>query len=235
MDILSFTIANTPIGWNECFNYCQNELIETSNKLKQESLTHVIFPFYNEIFTVFYILQPQQIKVVIIGQDPYQGIIKGSESYNNGIGIPIANGISFSCRKGAPIQASLRNIFKEVKNNYPTSNFSSGDLTPWLRQGVFLLNMCLTVNKNLSGSHKDMWEKFINKVINYLCHINQNILFIFWGNKAQTLQIPSNINRIVGGHPSPLNRNRDFIGQNYFLRTNEYLKQIGQQEIEWST
>lgn len=235
MDILQYTVNNTPQGWNDCFNYCIDEFRHSSEKLKQESLHNIVFPLYNEIFTIFYILQPQQIKVVILGQDPYQGIIKGSESYNNGIGIPIGNGIAFSCRKQASIQPALRNIFKEVKDNYPETNIQSGDLTPWVQQGVFLLNMCLTVNKDKSGSHKDMWDNFINKVILYLCHINPNIIFVLWGNKAKTLQLPPNIITIVGGHPSPLNRLRNFAGGKYFIRINERLKQIGVSEIQWST
>lgn len=235
MDLLTYIINNMPPGWNECFNYCQPDLIEISQRLHYESLNNIIFPFINEIFTIFYLLQPHRIKIVIIGQDPYQGIIKNSESYNNGIGIPICNGIAFSCRQGATIQPALRNILKEVKNNYPQITISNGDLTPWVKQGVFPLNTCLTVNKGISGSHGNMWEKFINKVINYLCYINPNIIFILWGDKAQKLQIPQNIRKIVGGHPSPLNRTGSFLGRNYFLEANYYLNQMGIPEINWST
>lgn len=235
MDILAYTISNTPNGWAECFNFCYNEFKEASEKLKRESLTNVIFPLYNEIFNVFYLTQPSKIKVVIIGKDPYQGAIKGTESQNNGNGMPIANGIAFSCRRGATIQPSLRNIFKEVKDNYPSSTFSSGDLTPWVNQGVFLINMCLTVNKDKTGSHKDMWANFINKVITYLCCINPNIIFVLWGNDAQTLKLdPSNI-KITGGHPSPLNRLNNFLGGRYFLQVNQILRNMGKEEINWST
>lgn len=235
MDIISFIATNPPNGWNECFNYCYTDFKESSDKLYQESLNNIIFPLYNEIFTIFYLLQPEDIKVLIVGKDPYQGIIKKTECLNNGIGVPIGNGIAFSCRKEAPIQPSLRNIFKEVKDNYPNSTFSSGDLTSWVRQGVFLMNKCLTVNKDKSGSHKDMWDKFTTKIISYICYKNPNVIVVLWGNDAQTIQLPHGINTIYGGHPSPLNRLRNFSGGKYFLRINEILRYLGKQEILWST
>lgn len=233
MDIISYIAANPPDGWNECFNYCYPEFKEASDKLYIESLNNIIFPFYNEIFSVFYLLKPENIKVLILGKDPYQGIIKNTE-YLNG-GIPISNGIAFSCRKEAPIQPSLRNIFKEVKDNYLDVTFSSGDLTPWVNQGVFLLNKCLTVNKDKTGSHKDMWDKFINKVIYYLQYKNPNIIYVLWGNDAQSLQLSQNSIKIIGGHPSPMNASGNFLGGRYFIRINEILRYQGKQEISWST
>tara|TARA_B110000858_G_C17682497_1_gene417282 strand:- start:296 stop:967 length:672 start_codon:yes stop_codon:yes gene_type:complete len=183
----------------------------------------IIYPKMDNIFKAFELTSPNNVKVIILGQDPYHG-------FNQ------ANGLCFSVSSGFDVPPSLRNIYKEIKNDLGVNNKKSGDLTPWAKQGVLLLNTTLTVEEKKPGSHFDLgWELFTDKVISDLSKKNRRV-FILWGSKAakKANLIDSSKNLILmSPHPSPLSAYRGFFGCNHFSRCNHYLKQNSKKEINW--
>ena len=184
-----------------------------------------IYPKSSEIFNAFNHCDFNEVKVVIIGQDPYHG--KGQ-----------ANGLCFSVNNNIPKPPSLVNIFKELENDL-SKKFDSenGNLERWARQGVFLLNTTLTVEKNKPMSHSNIgWDKFSDKVIETLSKDSENLVFILWGNHAQKKIEKINISNhmiIKSVHPSPLSAHRGFFGSKPFTKTNNYLKSKNISEINW--
>ena len=184
-----------------------------------------IYPKSSEIFNAFNHCDFNEVKVVIIGQDPYHG--KGQ-----------ANGLCFSVNNNIPKPPSLVNIFKELENDL-SKKFDSenGNLECWARQGVFLLNTTLTVEKNKPMSHSNIgWDKFTDKVIETLSKDSENLVFILWGNHAQKKIEKINISNhmiIKSVHPSPLSAHRGFFGSKPFTKTNNYLKSKNISEINW--
>ena len=184
-----------------------------------------IYPKSSEIFNAFNHCDFNEVKVVIIGQDPYHG--KGQ-----------ANGLCFSVNNNIPKPPSLVNIFKELENDL-SKKFDSenGNLERWARQGVFLLNTTLTVEKNKPMSHSSIgWDKFTDKVIETLSKDSENLVFILWGNHAQKKIEKINISNhmiIKSVHPSPLSAHRGFFGSKPFTKTNNYLKSKNISEIIW--
>ncbi|KAA1289884.1 MAG: uracil-DNA glycosylase [SAR202 cluster bacterium] len=184
-----------------------------------------IYPKSSEIFNAFNHCDFNEVKVVIIGQDPYHG--KGQ-----------ANGLCFSVNNNIPKPPSLVNIFKELENDL-SKKFDSenGNLERWARQGVFLLNTTLTVEKNKPMSHSNIgWDKFTDKVIETLSKDSENLVFILWGNHAQKKIEKINISNhmiIKSVHPSPLSAHRGFFGSKPFTKTNNYLKSKNISEINW--
>ena len=184
-----------------------------------------IYPKSSEIFNAFNHCDFNEVKVVIIGQDPYHG--KGQ-----------ANGLCFSVNNNIPKPPSLVNIFKELENDL-SKKFDSenGNLERWARQGVFLLNTTLTVEKNKPMSHSNIgWDKFTDKVIETLSKDSENLVFILWGNHAQKKIEKINISNhmiIKSVHPSPLSAHRGFFGSKPFTKTNNYLKSKYISEIIW--
>ncbi|MEN9735299.1 MAG: hypothetical protein RL129_9 [Actinomycetota bacterium] len=179
-----------------------------------------INPKFEHIFNAFNI-PPNDIKVVIVGQDPYP-------DSND------AMGLAFSIpNQNKKIPASLRNIKKELNSDLGVSSSSSGDLTPWREQGILLLNRILTTNTGESLSHANFgWEDFTDLVIDKLC--KEPIIFILWGKLAQ--QLGQNIDddkKITGVHPSPLSAHRGFFGSKPFSQANEKLKKLGKLPIDW--
>jgi uracil-DNA glycosylase len=176
------------------------------------------------VFDAFNQCPLKKLKVIIIGQDPYHGPNQ-------------ANGLSFSVSKGVTIPPSLKNIFKEISNNIPTFTTPiHGDLSYWAKQGVLLLNAILTVEANKPGSHKKMgWEEFTNEVITKLNHEKTNLVFLLWGNFAQSKAVLIDANKhlvLTAAHPSPLARGA-FFGNKHFSKTNAYLKLNNQVPIDW--
>ena len=163
-------------------------------KVRNEYKFNTIYPKGDKIFNAFNLCPFDSLKVVIIGQDPYHG--KGQ-----------ANGLSFSVEKNIKIPPSLKNIFIELKNNYPEYEYSNGDLTRWANQGVLLLNSILTVRKSEPGSHTNIgWEKFTDFVIKNISSEKSNIVFLLWGKYAQSKSrlIDDNKHLILKSpHPSP--------------------------------
>lgn len=201
-----------PDNWLEHIN--TNLLDEVTNNLKQEQLKYTHSEFYpykqDNIFKIFELCSLQDIKVVILGQDPYH-----SSKFQ-------ANGIAFSVNKKVAIPPSLRNIFKEVGI---TPNH--GDLTDWVKQGVFLLNASLTVKEKTPNSHEFIWGKFITHIIDIINEKCDNIIFVSWGNFALNRYSNINLNKhtlLTSSHPSPLScykTDKPFIGSNVFNKINE--------------
>ena len=206
----------------------ENTLYNTNELLKQEILKckksiYEIYPYHlNDIFKVFNLTKLQDIKVVIIGQDPYH-----SNKFQ-------ANGIAFSVNKGVSIPPSLRNILKEL--NY---NCVNSDLSKWVEQGVFLLNTSLTVKQKHPNSHANIWNKFTDHIIDIISKNCKNVIFVAWGSYA--LEKFKNIdkskhNLLFSSHPSPLSCYKTqfpFIGSKIFLKINEILKNKNLKEINW--
>ena len=198
--------------------------IELSTKVKNSYKNKIIYPKPPLIFNAFNSTQLNDVKVVIIGQDPYHG--QGQ-----------ANGLSFSVNEGIAIPPSLLNIFKELESdlNIPIPN--SGNLQSWANQGVLLLNTILTVEKDNANSHKDLgWEIFTKKAIEIVSSKLQNIVFILWGKQAHSIQdvIDKSKHHIITSvHPSPLSAHRGFFGSNPFSKTNNFLKSKDIIPISW--
>lgn len=183
-----------------------------------------IYPPRSNIFEAFRLTPFDQVKVVLIGQDPYHG--PGQ-----------AHGLCFSVNKEVKIPPSLVNIFKELNNDLGIEIPNHGCLENWARQGVLLLNNVLTVEDGKAGSHHQKgWEKFTDKVIEVLNQKKNNLVFILWGSPAQkkAARVDESRHKIIKSvHPSPLSVYRGFIGSKPFSQTNDYLKENGIEEINW--
>jgi len=194
---------------NECLNHEYNK--------------YTIYPPQNLIFNAFNHFNSNDLRVIIIGQDPY---------INDGE----AMGLSFSIPNGVKVPPSLKNILKEIENEYGT--ICDTDLTKWAKQGVLLLNKTLTVRQGSSNSHKMIWQDFTNDLLKYFNKYYENIVYILWGNDAQTIEkyIDSESNLVLKAvHPSPLAQtgNKKFVGCNHFKLSNEYLIKNGYNAIKW--
>ena len=191
----------------------------------QEYRTKTIYPPYDEIFNAFKFTPLANVKVVILGQDPYHEAGQ-------------AHGLAFSTPDGRPIPRSLKNIFKEINAEYDYPIPESGCLERWARQGVFLLNTVLTVEDGNANSHsKCGWQTFTDNVIEILNDQKQPIVFLLWGKQAEKKkELITNPNHLVliTSHPSPFSARRGFFGCNHFILANEFLKENGLEEIDWS-
>lgn len=189
--------------------------------LKKDGIT--FYPPGQLIFNAFNTTPFDDVKVVILGQDPY---------HNPGE----AMGLSFSVPKGMKIPPSLRNIYKELYDDLGCTIPDHGDLSEWASQGVFLLNAILTVEKNKAGSHRDIgWQKFTDEVIHTLSNEKINLVFMLWGNFAKSKKslIDSSKHLVLeAAHPSPLAGNA-FSGCRHFSKANQYLSTHGIQPIDW--
>ncbi len=190
---------------------------------KAKSEGKIIFPPGHLIFNAYNITRPEDVKVVILGQDPY---------HNPGE----AMGLSFSVPKTTKIPPSLKNIYKELHNSLDFAIPGHGDLTAWADQGVFLLNAILTVEKNNAGSHKNIgWQHFTDQTIKYLSDYCQHIVFMLWGNFARNKKtLIDNTRHLIleSAHPSPLAGNA-FQGNGHFCKANEYLITHGKKPVNW--
>ena len=193
--------------------------------VKSEYTTKVCYPKGSQIFSAFDHCHFNQVKVVIIGQDPYHGPNQ-------------ANGLCFSVHDGIPFPPSLNNIFKEIETDLNVPMPKTGNLEHWANQGVFLLNATLTVRQSEAGSHQGKgWEKFTDAVIKKISDESENVVFLLWGGFAQkkaALIDGSKHYILKSGHPSPLSANRGFwFGNKHFSQTNQYLKTKNKPEIDW--
>ena len=201
-------------------DYYKNILLFLENELKNGK---TIYPPKQKWFNVLN-MNPEDIKVVIIGQDPYHGPNQ-------------AHGYSFSVEKGVKIPPSLKNIYEEIEKEFNISmSKTNGDLTPWVEQGVFLLNAILTVEKSNPASHKNVgWDKFTDNLIKIISTNCENVVFLLWGKFAESkkLFIDSSKHLILtSAHPSPYSVSK-FFGNKHFIKTNEYLKAHNKKEIDW--
>jgi uracil-DNA glycosylase len=192
--------------------------------VRSEYQNGAVFPPGKEIFRAFDACTFDDVKVVIIGQDPYHG--PGQ-----------ANGLCFSVRDGIRMPPSLVNIFKEINKDLGKPMPSSGDLGRWAEQGVLLLNATLTVRASSPGSHQNKgWEQFTDRVIETISREKTNVVFLLWGAYAQKKgEIIDRGKHLVlmSAHPSPFSADRGFFGCRHFSKTNEYLKSKGLKEIDW--
>ena len=192
--------------------------------VRDEYQEYKIYPPAKEIFNAFDHCGFENVKVVIIGQDPYHG--EGQ-----------AHGLSFSVKDGVKTPPSLRNIYKEVADDVGKGIPESGNLERWAKQGVLLLNATLTVLEGQPGSHQGKgWEEFTDAIIKKISDEREHVVFLLWGNFAQNkanLIDESKHLILKTTHPSPLSAHRGFLGCKHFSKTNDYLKSHGLKEIRW--
>lgn len=194
------------------------------NIIKQEYATKTIFPPKDYVFNALKLTPYSNVKVVIMGQDPYHGVGE-------------AHGLSFSVQDGIKLPPSLKNIYKELNDDLGIEIATSGDLTSWAREGVLLLNAVLTVEKDKPASHKNLgWERLTDYIIQVLNKKEEPIVFILWGNfaknKKKYITNPKHL-IIESAHPSPFSCNNGFFGSRPFSRTNEFLEKNNISPINW--
>ncbi|MFZ4740548.1 MAG: uracil-DNA glycosylase [Bacteroidales bacterium] len=198
--------------------------IQLKNFLVEEKKSHTIYPPGKQIFAAFDLTPFDEVKVVILGQDPYHGAGQ-------------ACGLCFSVQDGVKPPPSLQNIFKELENDVGVKISTNGNLEKWAKQGVLLLNATLTVRANIAGSHQNKgWEIFTDNVIKALSEQKEGLIFILWGNYAQAKETLINTKKhyvLKAAHPSPFSVYRGFFGCKHFSKTNDLLRQMGQTEINW--
>ena len=198
---------------------------ELQNYILDQRASHKVFPAHSDVFRAFHLTSFAALKVVLLGQDPYHG--EGQ-----------ANGLSFSVSSGIPFPPSLRNIFKELEDDVGVSKPQSGDLATWAEQGILLLNTTLTVREGTPASHQNKgWETFTDEVIRCISQKKENIIFVLWGASARrkkSLIDAAKHTCIESVHPSPLSAHRGFLGSKPFSRINQFLRQQGATEIDWS-
>jgi len=191
--------------------------------VEEKASKQVVYPPGSKIFTAFNLTPLDEVKVVLLGQDPYHGPNQ-------------AHGLCFSVLEPTKPPPSLVNIYKEIHRDLGIPAPEHGNLSSWARQGVFMLNTALTVRKGQAGSHrKKGWEQFTDAVIRTVSERNKNLVFLLWGRDAQSKE------NLVGEghlglkttHPSPFSARHGFEGCSHFSRTNAYLKEHGKAEINW--
>ena len=197
---------------------------QLSEFIKVEYANYTCYPKGTDIFAAFDFCSLDNLKVVIIGQDPYHGENQ-------------ANGLCFSVKDGIKHPPSLKNIFKEIATDLDQEIPQSGNLEKWAKQGVLLLNATLTVRAHEAGSHqKQGWETFTDKVIQQISLEKENIVFLLWGKFAESKISLINIEKhrvLTAPHPSPLGAWRGWFGSNHFSKTNAFLREIGEKPIDW--
>jgi uracil-DNA glycosylase len=198
--------------------------LELKKKLSIAYKQSTVFPSKKETLKAFQLTPFNDVKVVILGQDPY---------FNEGQ----ANGLAFSVNDGVPIPPSLQNIFHEIEMSLNCKTLESGNLERWAKQGVLLLNSVLTVEKNHAGSHANLgWQQFTDNAIKKLSDERDGIIFLLWGNYArEKLDLIDNKKHytLVTSHPSPLSVNKGFSGCKHFHTVNMYLELIYGEDIDW--
>ena len=198
---------------------------DLTNFVKSAYISDTCYPEEKDIFAAFNACSFDDLKVVIIGQDPYHGIGQ-------------ANGLCFSVKDGIKHPPSLVNIFKELKTDVQKEIPISGDLSHWAKQGVLLLNATLTVKAHKAGSHqKQGWETFTDAIISIISEEKKDVIFLLWGSfaKKKGSKIDKKKHNILNaGHPSPLSANRGYwFGNQHFSKTNFILEGLGKSIIDW--
>ena len=197
---------------------------ELYKKVKDEYANHVIFPPSNEVFSAFELTPLADVKVVILGQDPYHNVGQ-------------AHGLCFSVKPDVEIPPSLVNIYKELHDDLGCYIPNNGYLVKWAKQGVLMLNTVLTVRAHQANSHRGIgWEEFTNAAIRVLNEQDRPIVFILWGSPAQRKkEMLNNPKHLIleAPHPSPLSAYRGFFGCKHFSKANEFLKEHGMEPIDW--
>jgi uracil-DNA glycosylase len=194
------------------------------NFVAKEQSQHDIFPRNQDIYQALEFTAPGEVKVLLLGQDPYPG--KGQ-----------AHGLSFSVRAEVPLPGSLQNIFQELGSDCGCTKPNNGYLAPWAQQGILMLNAVLTVRAGKPNSHAGRgWEKFTDRIIDVVNGLPHPVVFLLWGAYAQKKAVRVDSDRhviIKAAHPSPQSANHGFFGSHCFSKVNAALKQAGQKEIDW--
>ncbi len=197
---------------------------ELASFVKQEYKSHQVYPPASQIFNAFHHCPFNDLKVVIVGQDPYHGLGQ-------------ANGLCFSVNEGVKYPPSLQNIFKEIKSDLGVDIPDSGNLERWAKQGILMLNATLTVRANSPGSHqKRGWEEFTDAILKVVSVTKKNIVFVLWGAYAQKKGDFINTDKhliLKSPHPSPFSAYNGFFGNKHFSKSNMYLKEKGIETIKW--
>ena len=219
-------LASTNLAWRLILTELMtNHDIDNKIDYAHEKIDRnlAVIPKSELVFAAFNYFNIEELKVVIIGQDPY-------------LNEEQAMGLSFSVPEGVKIPPSLKNIYKCIENTCDTTmNFQKGDLTKWAEQGVLLLNTTLTLFEKISNSHKKIWKGFSLELLKYISDNTSGVVFLLWGNNARNLKSTIDIERhhiLEHTHPSPLSR-KSFIECDHFVRTNEILRNSGKSEIDW--
>ncbi|MEW7291794.1 uracil-DNA glycosylase [Aquimarina sp. 2304DJ70-9] len=219
--------VNIESGWKDQLKDEFNKpyFLSLVDFVKTEYQNYTCYPKGSDIFSAFDYCSFDDVKVVIIGQDPYHGVGQ-------------ANGLCFSVNDNVSMPPSLINIFKEIETDLTIPFPTNGNLQRWAKQGVLLLNATLTVQAHQAGSHQNKgWEKFTDAVIKTVSDKKENVVFLLWGGFAK--KKGAKIDRtkhcvLTSGHPSPLSANRGYwFGNKHFSKTNEYLKDKKQSNIDW--
>ena len=213
-------------SWDDILKneFSKEYYLELRKKLAAEYKTRTVYPAMENIFNALKYTSYEDVKVLLLGQDPYHG--PGQ-----------AHGLCFSVQKGVDKPPSLKNMFKELKSDLGIDAPSHGCLADWAKQGVLLLNTVLTVREREPNSHKNLgWITFTNKVIEILNEREEPIIFVLWGKNAQDkLPLITNSRHYVlmAAHPSPLSASRGFLGCKHYSKINEILKSMGKSPIDW--
>ena len=195
------------------------------DKVKEEYKNYTCYPAYENIFNALKSTPYSKVKIVILGQDPYHG--EGE-----------AHGLSFSVQEGIKLPPSLQNIYKELYDDLGIKNGPSGDLTPWTKEGVLLLNSVLTVRKDMPASHKDLgWQLLTDHIIKLINFKKEPVVFILWGNFARSKKVfitnPKHL-VIESTHPSPFSARNGFFGSKPFSKANNFLKKNNIKEVNFT-
>ena len=221
-----------PEQWHDLLSceYKKDYFKNLDSFLENEYSTKVIYPSKQEIFNALKLVAPSDVKVVIIGQDPYHEPNQ-------------AHGLSFSVINGNKLPKSLINIYSELESDIGCKPNKNGCLTSWANQGVLLLNSVLTVREHVANTHENKgWENFTKKIVEIVLKQSQPKVFILWGKNAKNIffsvynkDIHKNVFYIQSAHPSPLSAYRGFWGSKPFSKTNQFLKNNGINEIRWES
>lgn len=225
---ISATIMNVKLeeSWKKRLEneFSMQYFIDLASFIKKEKLSSIIYPPGSMIFAALDQCSFGNLKVVILGQDPYHGLNQ-------------AHGLCFSVQEGIEVPPSLVNIFKEIHRDLGIKPSKSGNLTHWAQQGVLLLNATLTVRANQAGSHQNQgWERFTDAIIKLISDEKDNVVFLLWGNYARSkakLINPTKHLILESSHPSPLSVYRGFLGCGHFSKTNLYLQKNNLTPIHW--
>lgn len=213
-------------GWKKELQdeFNKDYFVKLTEFIRNEYREDIVFPPGNELFSAFDFCPLNQTKVVILGQDPYHGVGQ-------------ANGLCFSVKPGVRMPPSLKNIFKEIKEDIGKELPENGSLERWAKQGVLLLNSTLTVRKSSPGSHQGRgWEEFTDAIVKKLSEKKEKLVFLLWGSYAQRKgEVIDHTKHLVlsSAHPSPFAAHRGFFGNKHFSKTNEYLTGQGLEPIDW--
>ena len=212
-----------PSSWRSVFKEGIDEFRYLDKIIQTE-----VFPEKKNVFRAFELTPLDQVKVVLLGQDPYH--------QRKPNGKPRAQGLSFSVSKEDDIPVSLKNVFEEITNEYPDYvPPTHGDLSKWARQGVLLLNSSLTVEPGKAGSHGVIWHGFLSRVFQAIAEVNKKCIYLLWGNFAKDMAeyIPESSIKLFTSHPSGFSVNKGFFGCNHFKETNRILVEQGESPIIW--